>query len=156
MIGEHARPGDIVLLIGELGAGKTCLTQGVLRGLGSKDHVRSPTFVLIMEHLGRIPLYHADLYRLEQGTDLDGVGLEEYLLGNGLCVVEWADRAPEAFPDERLEVSIEQVEDRQDGRTLTLTAFGSRYANMLQALIAGRGSSSKTGSSKTASEARPN
>lgn len=135
-----------MLLIGELGAGKTCLTQGVLRGLESKDHVRSPTFVLIMEHAARIPLYHADLYRLEQGSDLDGVGLEEYLLGDGLCVVEWADRVPGVFPNERLEVRIEHDEDRRDGRALTLTAFGSRYADLLQSLIAGPGRSSRTAS----------
>lgn len=127
----------MVLLIGDLGAGKTCLTQGILWGLGSKDHVRSPTFVLIMEHAARIPLYHADLYRLEQGSDLNGVGLEEYLQGGGLCVVEWADRAPGVFPNDRLEVSIEQDENQRDGRTLTLTAFGVRYVDLLQSLIAG-------------------
>ena len=136
-IGAQARPGDVVLLIGDLGAGKTCLTQGILWGLGSKDHVRSPTFVLIMEHAARIPLYHADLYRLEQGSDLNGVGLEEYLQGDGLCVVEWADRAPGVFPNDRLEVSIEQDENQRDGRTLTLTAFGVRYVDLLQSLIAG-------------------
>ncbi len=132
-IGAQAKPGDIVLLNGELGAGKTCLTQGVLRGLGSRDHVRSPTFVLIMEHAARIPLYHADLYRLGRGPDLDTVGLEEYLLGEGLCVVEWANRAPGAFPEERLEVCIEPGVGK-DARSLTLTAVGKRHTELLEAV----------------------
>ena len=134
-IGAHAQPGDIVLLNGELGAGKTCLTQGVLRGLGSQDHVRSPTFVLIMEHDARIPLYHADLYRLESGAGLDTVGLEDYLQGDGLCVVEWADRAPQAFPAGRLEICIEPSEDGMDERELTLVAVGERHAELLRSAL---------------------
>lgn len=132
-VGSLAEPGDLVLLHGELGAGKTCFTQGVLHGLGSKDHVRSPTFVLIMEHNARLPLYHIDLYRLSVGSDLDSIGIEEYVHGAGLCVVEWADRASSAFPVERLEIRIERVEGDEEGRTLTLTAMGERHAELLRA-----------------------
>jgi tRNA threonylcarbamoyladenosine biosynthesis protein TsaE len=134
-IGAHAQPGDIVLVNGELGAGKTCLTQGVLRGLGSKDHVRSPTFVLVMEHDARIPLYHADLYRLESGASLDTVGLEEYLQGDGLCIVEWADRAPHSFPAGRLEICIELSEGGMDERELTLVAVGERHVELLGSVL---------------------
>ena len=134
-IGTLALPGDLVLLTGELGAGKTRLAQGALSGLDSRDHVRSPTFVLIMEHSARIPLYHVDLYRLERDSDLDTLGLEEYVRGRGLCLVEWADRAPNAFPPDRLDIRIERVEDREDERKLTLTAAGRRHVDLLEGLL---------------------
>ena len=135
-IGSLSRPGDLVLLTGELGAGKTCLAQGALSGLDSRDHVRSPTFVLIMEHSARIPLYHVDLYRLERDSDLDTLGLDEYVRGQGLCLVEWADRAPHAFPPDRLDIRIERVEDREDERKLTLTAAGRRHIDLLEGVLA--------------------
>ncbi len=134
-IGALALPGDLVLLTGELGAGKTRLAQGALRGLGSRDHVRSPTFVLIMEHAARIPMYHVDLYRLERGSDLDSLGLEEYVRGEGLCLVEWADRAPGAFPPDRLEILIGRVQGREDDRTLSLTAAGERHRRLLAGVV---------------------
>ena len=134
-IGTLARPGDLVLLTGELGAGKTRLAQGALSGLDSRDHVRSPTFVLIMEHSARIPLYHVDLYRLERDSDLDTLGLDEYVRGQGLCLVEWADRAPHAFPPGHLDVRIERVEDREDERKLTLAAAGRRHVDLLEGVL---------------------
>ena len=164
-IGANAQPGHLVLLVGGLGAGKTCLVRGALRGLGSTDadadadtdQVRSPTFVLVMVHAARVPLYHADLYRLPEASDqsavgpprlsklaklaeLDTVGLDEYVHGDGLCMVEWADRAPGAFPTERLHIRIEEVEGREDGRTLTMTAVGRRHADLLGAVTAALGS----------------
>ena len=139
-IGALARPGDLVLLTGELGAGKTRLAQGALSGLGSSDHVRSPTFVLVMEHAARIPLYHVDLYRLERGSDLDSLGLDEYVGGDGLCLVEWADRAPVAFPAGRLEILIGRLEGRENDRTLALTAGGDRHCELLAGVIDSVGS----------------
>lgn len=133
-IGSLARPGDLVLLTGELGAGKTCLAQGALSGLGSADHVRSPTFVMIMEHAARIPMYHVDLYRLERGSDLDTLGLEEYTCGDGLCLVEWADRAPSVFPSERLSILIERGR-AEDDRTLILSAAGRRHGELLSGVL---------------------
>lgn len=134
-IGSLACPGDLVLLTGELGAGKTRLAQGALSGLDSRDHVRSPTFVLIMEHSARIPMYHVDLYRLERDSDLDTLGLDEYVRGQGLCLVEWADRAPRAFPPDRLDIRIQRVEDREDERKLTLTAAGRRHMDLLEGVL---------------------
>src|SRR4030042_912303 len=99
-LGELAVPGDVFLLVGELGAGKTCLTQGIAWGLGIQEYALSPSFVIIRELHGRLPLYHIDLYRLdriEEGIDL---GLDDYLYGRGVCVIEWADRALGILPEE--------------------------------------------------------
>ena len=92
--------GDILLLEGDLGAGKTTLTPGLAEGLGVEDYVNSPTFVLINEYYGgRLNLYHMDLYRVEEEEQLYDLGLEEYLFGNGVCVIEWPDIAMSFLPD---------------------------------------------------------
>ena len=103
----RAREGDVVLLTGDLGAGKTTLTQGILHGLGSNEFARSPTFVLVNEYDARIPLYHMDFYRLGSFEDIDGLGLDDYLFGDGICVIEWADKADGYFPADHLSVSID-------------------------------------------------
>ncbi len=130
-LGEQARPGDIFLLLGALGAGKTCLTQGVLWGLGSEEYARSPTFVLVSEHEGRLRLYHMDLYRLNSFEEIADLGLEEYLLGEGVCVVEWAQKAPGFFPEQHLKVEFERIDDTT--RRLTLSSNDDRYAKMIEA-----------------------
>ena len=109
VIGEQAQPGDVYLLTGPLGAGKTCLTQGILRGLGGNEYARSPTFVLTAEYEGRLRLYHFDLYRLESGFELLDLGIDEYLEAGGVCVVEWADRFREWLPHDALDVSISSL-----------------------------------------------
>ncbi len=88
-----------------------------------------------MEHSARIPLYHVDLYRLERDSDLDTLGLDEYIRGQGLCLVEWADRAPHAFPPDRLDIRIERVESSEDERKLTLTAAGRRHIELLEGVF---------------------
>ena len=132
IVGEHAAAGDVVLLTGELGTGKTCLTQGILHGLGSDDLARSPTFVLISEHHGRMPLYHMDLYRVGSVEQTEELGIEEYLEGDGLTVVEWADNVPGIFPDDSLRIHIELVSE--DERRLSFTAATDRFAGMLEAI----------------------
>ncbi len=87
------RPGDVVLLEGELGAGKTVMARGIVRGLGSADHVSSPTFVLVHEYRGRAPVAHADLFRIGGPADIEDLGLEEYLDGQFVVLVEWPERA---------------------------------------------------------------
>ncbi|MBN2025935.1 MAG: tRNA (adenosine(37)-N6)-threonylcarbamoyltransferase complex ATPase subunit type 1 TsaE [Actinobacteria bacterium] len=101
------RPGDVVLLVGELGAGKTCLAQGIARGVGVGEQVTSPTFTIMREYRGRMPLYHLDAYRLEGPEDLYDIGVEEYLEGEGVLVVEWGDRVREFFPPGYLEVRLD-------------------------------------------------
>ena len=107
-IGRQLNPGDVVALIGDLGVGKTCLTQGIARGAGvcQDETVNSPSYILINEYEGKIPIYHIDLYRLEQIEDIIALGLEEYLEGDGICVIEWADRMGELLPESHIQVTI--------------------------------------------------
>jgi tRNA threonylcarbamoyladenosine biosynthesis protein TsaE len=128
-LGRLVAPGDVLALIGDLGAGKTTFVTGLAGGLGIPDGVRvqSPTFTLVNEYGGgRLPLYHVDLYRLERHADLDELGLEEYLEGHGVCAVEWFDRFPDLRPDRYLEVRLAVTGPR--GRELTLTPHGERAA----------------------------
>jgi tRNA threonylcarbamoyladenosine biosynthesis protein TsaE len=115
------RAGDVILLYGELGAGKTAFVRGLARGLGaSEDDVSSPTFTLIQEYAGRLTLYHVDLYRLEP-QEIPDLGLEELVLGDGVVAIEWADRWP-GRPDDVVEVTIEHAgEDARSIRVARLT-----------------------------------
>ena len=130
-LGARAQPGHVFLLIGPLGVGKTCFAQGVLWGLGVDEYARSPTFVLVSQYPGRIPMYHIDLYRLDTTAQLLDLGLDEYLYGDGVCVVEWADKVRDAFPLEHLEVRMEHVDETT--RRLTITTNGSGYDAVLEA-----------------------
>ena len=137
-LGSHAEPGHVYLLFGELGAGKTCLTQGILWGLGGDEFARSPTFVLVSEYLARIPLYHVDLYRLDSETEVADLGLDEYLFGDGACAVEWADRALGYLEEvSSLDVRFERV--GENDRRLTLSANDARYGAAMDAIAARRG-----------------
>ena len=134
-LGRLLRPGDVVLLSGELGSGKTCLVQGVARGLGVTAPVTSKSFVLLGEYEGRLRLYHADLYRLEEPAQAEELALTEYG-APGALVVEWAERAWEVFPPEHLLVRLEIAGASQ--REFTLEARGSRYQQLVDALDKGR------------------
>lgn len=107
-LGQQLNSGDIVALIGDLGAGKTCLTQGIARGVGIyKDQiVNSPSYILINEYEGKMPVYHIDLYRLQHLEEIIDLGLEEYLEGDGICVIEWADRMGRLLPQNCIHVRI--------------------------------------------------
>ena len=131
-MGQLSEPGDVFLLSGDLGAGKTCLTQGMACGLGIEGYVRSPTFVLVSQHHGRLPLYHMDMYRLGGLEEVLDLGLEEYLLGSGVSVVEWADKSMGAFQQPFLVVSIGI--GGMDERCLTFQAYGQRYEDLIQML----------------------
>ena len=87
-LGELAQSGDILLLVGDLGTGKTCLIQGIAKGLGIKEYAFSPSFVIVREYHGRLPLYHVDLYRLDHIEEIASLGLEEYLSSQGICAIE--------------------------------------------------------------------
>jgi tRNA threonylcarbamoyladenosine biosynthesis protein TsaE len=105
-IGRLLKPGDIVALIGELGAGKTVLVKGIARGLNVKEEPNSPTFVIMNAYEGRIPLYHFDLYRISGVNEIEGIGYEDYFFGDGITVVEWADRIEEIFPEHTIKIEI--------------------------------------------------
>ena len=132
-LGEQARPGDIFLLSGPLGAGKTCLTQGIAWGLGVAEYARSPTFVIMTRYRGRLTLYHFDLYRINDPLEAWDLGLDEQLFGDGACVVEWAERAEEVFPPDCLWIDLDYGEDGE-GRTITISDPPQRYRPMLESL----------------------
>jgi tRNA threonylcarbamoyladenosine biosynthesis protein TsaE len=104
-------PGTVVALSGDLGAGKTCFIQGLAAGLGIEGPVTSPTFVLIVEHVGRLPLYHVDLYRTESLEEIRGLGLEELLDGSGVTAIEWAEKAEPLLPSRTVRVRIRGAGD---------------------------------------------
>jgi tRNA threonylcarbamoyladenosine biosynthesis protein TsaE len=109
------RPGMVIALVGDLGAGKTTLVKGIASGLLNIDEreVTSPTFTIVQEYSGAMPLYHVDAYRLDSALDLEAVGFEDYIDGNGVTVIEWADRITDALPPETLTISIEQHGEQQ-------------------------------------------
>ena len=133
-LGEGARPGDVFLLTGPLGAGKTCLTQGIAWGLGVVEYARSPTFVIMTRYRGRLTLYHFDLYRINDPMEAWDLGLDEQLFGDGACVVEWADRAEEIFPEDCLWVHLDYTADGA-GRTIAFGEVPARYQATLDSII---------------------
>ncbi len=139
IIGERAQSGDVYLLTGPLGAGKTCLTQGIAQGLGVEGYVRSPTFVLMTRHSGRLTLHHVDLYRIGGPEEAWDLGLDEQLAGDGVCVIEWADRAEEVFSEGVLWLDLDYGAG-EDERTIAIDVFPERFGALDQALRVGAGS----------------
>ena len=121
IIGEGLSVGDIVLLIGDLGSGKTCMTQGLIKGLGSEDIARSPTFVIVAQYTAMCPVYHMDLYRIDGIHDMDAMQLDEYLYGDGVCLVEWADKQENLFPKKSL--MIQFFKTGTDTRELKISSY---------------------------------
>jgi tRNA threonylcarbamoyladenosine biosynthesis protein TsaE len=122
-------------LIGPLGAGKTCLVRGIAVGLGAPaEAVTSPTFVLIHEYAGRVPLYHVDLYRLDEREATEGLGLEEYIDSAGVTVIEWAEKASAVLPRDHLRITIEHRGD--DRRRVALQPHGERSARLAAQVVA--------------------
>lgn len=134
-IAQLLKPGDVICLNGDLGAGKTALTQGVARGLGVKEPVTSPTFTLINEYQGRLPLYHFDVYRLGGPEEMADLGYEEYFYGQGVCLIEWAQLVEDVLPEERLDITITRTEDELDMRLMAFTPLGERYRQLVEELI---------------------
>jgi tRNA threonylcarbamoyladenosine biosynthesis protein TsaE len=126
-----ARPGDLLCLVGELGAGKTQLAKGFAEGLGITDVVSSPTFVLMAEYTGRLPLFHLDLYRIDDAADALAGGLLDERQLEGVALVEWAERLGDALPVARLDVLIDGTGD--EPRTITLRTSDPGYARYLDA-----------------------
>jgi tRNA threonylcarbamoyladenosine biosynthesis protein TsaE len=127
ILGKGLKGGDVVTLTGELGSGKTCLTQGIACGLGVPDNytVTSPTFTLINEYPGReAVLYHLDLYRLEGPAGLADIGYEEYLAGGGVVVIEWAEKIREAVPDGAVCVALTYLDEER--RKIEISAYQER------------------------------
>ena len=131
-IGRLAEPRDIYLLIGELGAGKTCLTQGIAYGLDIQEYTLSPSFVIMRELHGRLPLYHMDFYRLDNIAEISDLGLDDYLFGKGVCVIEWANKGLTVLPEDHLLIKIDYLADNE--RNFVIEPKGERYIRMLKQL----------------------
>ena len=131
-LGRLLEAGDVVCLYGELGSGKTVLSKGIAKGLGVSPEraVRSPSFVLIQRYQGRVPVYHADLYRLDGPADIAAIGLREFLAGDGVAVIEWADKLDASLPSERLDVAL--AHRTEQTRLITVTPRGARYCQRFE------------------------
>lgn len=136
-LGELLQPGDLVLLVGDFGVGKTHLAKGIARGLGSDDLVNSPSFVLVNEYRtgpdrGARTIYHVDLYRIEDPAEVIAIGLDEALSGEGICLIEWPEHASAMLPHERLEVVMRHLSETK--RVIRLVPHGARYEAITGAL----------------------
>ena len=134
LLGRQARAADIITLEGPLGAGKTTLTQAIGKGLAvpADQYITSPTFSLMHEYQGRIPLYHIDLYRLQGEEEIEELGFEDFLYGDGMTVIEWPDRLGSLMPADRLHIEI--VPLKGDGRRVTITCFGRSWRERISLL----------------------
>lgn len=134
-LGTLVSPGDVITLEGDLGAGKTTFTQGLAVGLGVKRNVTSPTFTIIKEYQGRIPLYHMDVYRLEDAEE--DIGFAEYFYGTGITIIEWAQYIDDFLPKNRLDIYIEVID--QDRRKIICQSSDSHYETLISELKAAEG-----------------
>jgi len=132
-LGRLLEPGDIVCLNGELGAGKTTMTKSIGIGLGVEEYITSPTFTLINQYRGRMPVYHFDVYRLENVEELYDLGFDEYFFGNGVCIIEWAEKIERMLPEDRLVIDIKNGKNI-DERTLHISGHGPRYEELIKEL----------------------
>lgn len=119
-IGGSLTPGTVLAYCGDLGMGKTAFTRGLARGLGCTGRVTSPTFTIVNEYEGRIPLFHFDMYRLPDSDALFDIGWEDYLSRNGVCAVEWSERVTDAFPEDTIWVTIGRHPDQDGWRVITV------------------------------------
>ncbi len=136
LLGSLLGPGDVVCLYGDLGAGKTSLTLGIAVGLEVRErYITSPTFIFVNEYEGRAPFYHIDLYRVKDPSELEGLGFDEYIDSDGVTVIEWAERAEDELPEERLSVYLSYVSE--NSRDIGFLAEGARYEKLLDELKKG-------------------
>ncbi len=138
-LGRNAVAGDIFLLIGPLGAGKTCLTQGIAWGLDVPGYARSPTFVLVTRHVGRMILHHMDLFRIESPEEAWDLGMEELLSysapSDGVCVIEWADKFEELFPENSVTVSLAPLGELTSERQISVTGHHATVERLTDGLF---------------------
>ena len=125
-LAERLRPGDVIAYLGDLGAGKTAFTRGLARGLGCTGRVTSPTFTIVNEYEGPIPLFHFDMYRLGDADELFDIGWDEYLSRGGICAVEWSERITEEIPTDAITVTICRCEENDDWRRITVEGAETR------------------------------
>lgn len=124
-------PNMIICLNGELGSGKTMFTKGIANALGINENITSPTFTIIKEYEGELPLYHMDVYRLDGNTE--GIGIEEYFNKGGVVVIEWADTIKDILPKERLDIKFKVLDENK--RMLILKPYGAKYEELCEAVL---------------------
>lgn len=128
-IGQSLQAQDVLILTGELGAGKTTITKGIAKALGISQMIKSPTYTIVREYEGSLPLYHLDVYRI--GDDPDSIDLDDFLFGDGVTVIEWGELLGENLPKDYLTVKLDKV---ADGRQVSLNASGLRSQKLLEAI----------------------
>lgn len=127
-LGKLVKPGDIICLNGDLGAGKTHFTKGIARGLGIEDYITSPTFTIVNEYEGRLKLYHFDVYRVNDPDEIYAIGFDEYIFSEGVSVIEWSTYIDELIPKENLSINITKLPDMgTDFRKISLLSNDERY-----------------------------
>lgn len=132
-LGKLVKPGNIICMSGDLGAGKTTFTQALAKGLGVDDYVTSPTFTLINEYEGRIPLYHFDVYRINHINEMEDLGYEEYFYGHGVSVIEWANLIKDILPPDHLWIEIRVT--GEETREVCLTATNDYYGKIIKEIL---------------------
>lgn len=135
-IGSLVSKGSIVCLIGDLGVGKTQFVKGFAKGVGVEDYIVSPTFIIVNEYAGRLPLYHFDVYRINDVDEMYEIGYEEYFYGDGICIVEWADLIQDIIPEENITVTISKDnEEGLDYRRISIETNGEKYDNLMRDIL---------------------
>ncbi|WP_286311158.1 tRNA (adenosine(37)-N6)-threonylcarbamoyltransferase complex ATPase subunit type 1 TsaE [Romboutsia ilealis] len=130
-LGNLLRPGSVICLIGDLGAGKTTMTQSLAKALEVEDYITSPTFTIVNEYEGKIPLYHFDVYRIGSSDEMYDIGYEEYINGEGVCIIEWANLIEDILPDEYLHIELKY---KDMSREMILNPVGEKYEKIVEEL----------------------
>ena len=124
-IAKELEAGDVLCMYGDLGAGKTAFVQGLAKGLGIEGHITSPTFTIVIEYYGRLPLYHFDVYRIADPDEMYEIGYDEYVYGDGICVIEWPQLIDEILPQRRYNITITKDYDRHENyRIINVKGIG--------------------------------
>lgn len=132
-LGKLVRPGDVLCLVGDLGTGKTTFTKALAKGLEIEDDVTSPTFTIVQEYEGRIPLYHFDVYRIEDVSEMEDLPYEEYFYGDGVCVIEWAEMIQEILPKDYMKIQIQYLKDQR--RKICFETTNAYYQKLVEELL---------------------
>ena len=130
-LGELLTPKSVICLIGDLGAGKTTMTQSLARALGVDDYITSPTFTIVNEYEGKMPLYHFDVYRIGSSEEMYDIGFDEYIDGDGVCIIEWANLIEDILPDEYLYIELRY---KDMSREMILNPIGKKYEKIVEEL----------------------
>jgi tRNA threonylcarbamoyladenosine biosynthesis protein TsaE len=126
IIGTHLERGTILTLTGDLGAGKTMFAKGIARGVGVKEHITSPTYTIVQEYNGRMPLYHFDTYRILDCDEMYDIGFDDYLYGDGICIIEWPQRVKELLPPTCIDIRIERVNEEESRKIIIQLKDGNK------------------------------